>query len=58
MGAGVPLKRMVAGVAMGLILEPSGDFCVLSDILGAEDALGDMDFKVGWGPPLGILVGG
>ena len=44
--AGVPLKRMVAGVAMGLILEPSGEFQVLTDILGSEDALGDMDFKV------------
>ena len=44
--AGVPVKRMVAGVAMGLILEPSGQFQVLTDILGSEDALGDMDFKV------------
>ena len=42
---GVPLKRPVAGIAMGLILE--GDrFAVLSDILGDEDHLGDMDFKV------------
>jgi len=37
---------MVAGVAMGLILEPDGTFKVLTDILGSEDALGDMDFKV------------
>lgn len=44
--AGVPLKRSVAGVAMGLILEPDGRFVVLTDILGSEDALGDMDFKV------------
>lgn len=40
------MKRMVAGVAMGLILEPDGQFQVLTDILGSEDALGDMDFKV------------
>ncbi|PSC72537.1 putative polyribonucleotide nucleotidyltransferase chloroplastic [Micractinium conductrix] len=46
MDAGVPLKRMVAGVAMGLILEEDGRFAVLTDILGSEDALGDMDFKV------------
>jgi polyribonucleotide nucleotidyltransferase len=45
MDAGVPLKRPVAGIAMGLIKEPSG-FAVLSDILGDEDHLGDMDFKV------------
>lgn len=45
MDAGVPIKAPVAGIAMGLILE--GDrFAVLSDILGIEDALGDMDFKV------------
>lgn len=44
--AGVPVKRAVAGVAMGLILEPSGDFQILTDILGSEDAMGDMDFKV------------
>ena len=44
--AGVPVKRMVAGVAMGLILEENGQFQVLTDILGSEDALGDMDFKV------------
>ncbi|MBA3576969.1 MAG: polyribonucleotide nucleotidyltransferase [Sphingomonas sp.] len=50
MDAGVPLKRPVAGIAMGLILEDDGkgnrDFAVISDILGDEDHLGDMDFKV------------
>jgi polyribonucleotide nucleotidyltransferase len=46
MDAGVPLKRPVSGIAMGLILEHTGDFAVLSDILGDEDHLGDMDFKV------------
>ena len=45
MDAGVPLKRPVAGIAMGLIKEKNG-FIVLSDILGDEDHLGDMDFKV------------
>jgi polyribonucleotide nucleotidyltransferase len=45
MDAGVPLLRPVAGIAMGLIKEDRG-FAVLSDILGDEDALGDMDFKV------------
>jgi polyribonucleotide nucleotidyltransferase len=45
MDAGVPLPRPVAGIAMGLIKEPRG-FVVLSDILGDEDHLGDMDFKV------------
>jgi polyribonucleotide nucleotidyltransferase len=45
MDAGVPLKRPVAGIAMGLILE-GAKFAVLSDILGDEDHLGDMDFKV------------
>ncbi len=45
MDAGVPLKRPVAGIAMGLIKEDHG-FAVLSDILGDEDHLGDMDFKV------------
>ena len=46
MDAGVPLVRPVSGIAMGLILEPSGEFAILSDILGDEDHLGDMDFKV------------
>ena len=45
MDAGVPLKRPVSGIAMGLILEGK-KFAVLSDILGDEDHLGDMDFKV------------
>jgi len=45
MDAGVPIKRPVSGIAMGLILEKDG-FAVLSDILGDEDHLGDMDFKV------------
>jgi polyribonucleotide nucleotidyltransferase len=45
MDAGVPLKRPVAGIAMGLILEGK-KYAVLSDILGDEDHLGDMDFKV------------
>ena len=45
MDAGVPIKRPVSGIAMGLVLE--GDrYVILSDILGAEDALGDMDFKI------------
>ncbi|SHN64751.1 polyribonucleotide nucleotidyltransferase [Erythrobacter sanguineus] len=45
MDAGVPVKSPVSGIAMGLILE-GDDFAVLSDILGDEDHLGDMDFKV------------
>ena len=45
MDAGVPLKRPVSGIAMGLILEGK-EFAVISDILGDEDHLGDMDFKV------------
>ena len=45
MDAGVPMKKAVAGIAMGLILEGE-EFAVLSDILGDEDHLGDMDFKV------------
>jgi len=45
MDAGIPIKHPIAGIAMGLILE--GDrYAILSDILGAEDALGDMDFKI------------
>jgi polyribonucleotide nucleotidyltransferase len=47
MDAGVPIKAPVAGIAMGLILdEKSGKYAVLSDIAGAEDHYGDMDFKV------------
>jgi polyribonucleotide nucleotidyltransferase len=45
MDAGVPIKSAVAGIAMGLILEPD-NYVILSDILGDEDHLGDMDFKV------------
>ncbi|MXP42517.1 polyribonucleotide nucleotidyltransferase [Altererythrobacter soli] len=45
MDAGVPIERPVSGIAMGLILE-GDEFAVLSDILGDEDHLGDMDFKV------------
>src|SRR5213592_1931838 len=45
MDAGVPIKAPVAGIAMGLIAD-FGEFVTLTDILGAEDALGDMDFKV------------
>jgi polyribonucleotide nucleotidyltransferase len=51
LAAGVPMKKPVAGIAMGLITEPEGDnpygkYAILSDILGEEDHLGDMDFKV------------
>jgi len=47
MDAGVPIKSIVSGIAMGLITDPDSDkFSVLSDIQGLEDALGDMDFKV------------
>lgn len=46
MDAGVPIKRPVSGIAMGLLLREDGHFVILSDILGLEDALGDMDFKV------------
>ena len=49
--AGVPLKDMVAGIAMGLIYE-GGEYVTLTDILGAEDAFGDMDFKVAGTPEL------
>jgi polyribonucleotide nucleotidyltransferase len=45
MDAGVPIKRPIAGIAMGLILEEN-KYAILSDILGVEDALGDMDFKI------------
>lgn len=46
MDAGVKIKKPVSGIAMGLILDADGSFAVLSDILGDEDHLGDMDFKV------------
>jgi len=45
MDAGVPIKQPVAGIAMGLVMEGK-DYAILSDILGSEDACGDMDFKV------------
>jgi polyribonucleotide nucleotidyltransferase len=47
MDAGVPIRTGVAGIAMGLVLQPeTSKYAILSDILGDEDALGDMDFKV------------
>lgn len=46
MDAGVPIKRPVAGIAMGLVTGPNQQWKVLTDIQGIEDALGDMDFKV------------
>ena len=46
MDAGIKVKKAVSGIAMGLVTEESGNFAVLSDILGDEDHLGDMDFKV------------
>lgn len=45
MDAGVPIRRPVSGIAMGLLLEKD-NYVILSDILGVEDALGDMDFKI------------
>lgn len=46
MDGGVPIRTAVAGIAMGCIADDKGRYCILSDILGDEDALGDMDFKV------------
>ncbi len=46
MDAGIKMKAPVSGIAMGLITDESGDYAILSDILGDEDHLGDMDFKV------------
>ncbi len=46
MDAGIPIKAPVAGIAMGLIIKEGEKACILSDILGLEDHLGDMDFKV------------
>jgi polyribonucleotide nucleotidyltransferase len=46
MDAGVPIKAPVAGIAMGLITDPTGRYKILTDIQGTEDHLGDMDFKV------------
>ena len=46
MDAGIPIKTAVAGVAMGLVIGDNGDYVVLTDIEGLEDAYGDMDFKI------------
>ena len=46
MDAGVPIKAPIAGVAMGLIMDEKGKYVILTDILGTEDHIGDMDFKV------------
>jgi len=46
MDAGIPVKGAVAGVAMGLVTDEKGDYAILTDIEGVEDAYGDMDFKV------------
>ena len=46
MDGGIKLKKPVSGIAMGLISDADGKYAVLSDILGDEDHLGDMDFKV------------
>jgi polyribonucleotide nucleotidyltransferase len=46
MDAGVPIKKAVAGIAMGLVTDDTGNYAVLTDIEGVEDAYGDMDFKV------------
>ena len=46
MDGGIQMKRPVSGIAMGLVTDAEGKYCVLSDILGDEDHLGDMDFKV------------
>ena len=46
MDAGVPLKKPVAGIAMGLMVKDEKNYVVLTDIQGLEDHLGDMDFKV------------
>jgi len=46
MDAGIPVKRAVAGIAMGLITSEKGNYAILTDIEGVEDAYGDMDFKV------------
>ena len=46
MDAGVPIKDAIAGVAMGLIMDDNNNYAILTDILGTEDHIGDMDFKV------------
>jgi polyribonucleotide nucleotidyltransferase len=55
MDAGVPIRAPVAGIAMGLVTGPDGRAAVLTDILGLEDAMGDMDFKVA-GTRLGVTA--
>jgi len=55
MDAGVPIKDMVGGVAMGLMKDSAGIFHILTDIIGAEDALGLMDFKI-TGTDTGIMA--
>jgi polyribonucleotide nucleotidyltransferase len=55
MDAGVPIRKPVAGVAMGLVTDDSGRYTVLTDIQGLEDHLGDMDFKVA-GTPDGVTA--
>ncbi len=55
MAAGVPLKRPVAGIAMGLMSDGKGTYAILSDIQGLEDHVGDMDFKVA-GTDVGITA--
>ncbi len=55
MAAGVPIKRPVAGIAMGLMSDGKGTYAVLSDIQGLEDHVGDMDFKVA-GTEVGITA--
>jgi len=55
MDAGVPLKAPVAGIAMGLVMDVDGSFAILTDILGDEDHLGDMDFKVA-GTAVGVTA--
>ncbi|MDQ7819931.1 MAG: polyribonucleotide nucleotidyltransferase [Armatimonadota bacterium] len=55
MDAGVPIRAPVAGIAMGLVTGPNGRAAVLTDILGLEDAMGDMDFKVA-GTRLGVTA--
>lgn len=55
MHAGVPIRRPVSGIAMGLVKGEDGEFAILSDIQGIEDALGDMDFKLA-GTEVGVTA--
>jgi polyribonucleotide nucleotidyltransferase len=55
MDAGVPLKKAVSGIAMGLVTDDKGNYAILTDIVGMEDAYGDMDFKVA-GTDVGITA--